>query len=53
MNTCETCKYAIEEAGSERMHRLGFRKCAWMSEWHYVSIRSTCRFSPIRWSQRS
>ncbi|SAK69637.1 hypothetical protein AWB80_03588 [Caballeronia pedi] len=53
MSTCRSCKVVVEKAGRERMHRLGFRNCAWLPDWHYLSGHSACRFNPSRWSQKS
>ncbi|SPB16505.1 hypothetical protein NOV72_03704 [Caballeronia novacaledonica] len=48
MNTCRNCQHAFAKAGHERMHRRGFRNCAYLPEWQYVSGNSACRFNPIR-----
>jgi hypothetical protein len=52
MNTCRTCQHANTKPGHTAIYSRGFRNCAHLPTYQYVSGSAECRLNPPKWEQK-
>lgn len=52
MNTCRTCQHTTTKPGHTGIYNRGFRNCAHLPTYQYVSGSAECRLNPPKWEQK-